>query len=208
MSCLQWADQTCHILSTKNRTKELIFFLIDGYLLSQEYKVEDPQLLCVASIFFILKLETDLSDKISDFLNFVTKDMGISISCIRNMEYSLLINVSNTFCLLSPFATILKDIQKIKSSSSDLQTSDIDFIYINYIHLYITQGIDSQTIDAVVDFLLSLSFVRPDHSVLEGIFKENLKALIEGAFSDYILSKSPGRVQPQLTKTGKKVKAN
>ncbi len=161
------------MLRTNKSTKELILFIIDDYLYKSEYKIEDPQLLCVSSIFFILKLQADLTEEIEDFLNFVRKDIQISVSNIRSMEYSLLMKMPDDLCLISPFEEILIDCQKLQNN---LPKPYIEYVYKQYIINFINHGVSSHFMDQIFGVLLTPASGKAQKPAIEENIKEILKS--------------------------------
>ncbi len=169
--CLRLINDHTDQLLLKQKTKELIFFLFDSLLISMNYKLENPELMCVTCIFFVLKFENEVNDEITDFMHFVLNELKFSITQIRKTEGLILINLPNFFFSVSSFGEIISSLLRIYNRDPHLIKNEFEFICRNFNEAYIQSYLNPHSIDLYVNMfidsfgLLPLSLLIPNQAV-------------------------------------------
>jgi hypothetical protein len=93
-------------MRSQKRTLELALYVADYEFHRLRYLIDDPQLFCIAVMFFVLKFEGDVNTGVADFFRFVVCDLGVSISQITRIEAEILVTLPTEFGRLSPLCEI------------------------------------------------------------------------------------------------------
>jgi len=142
LSCLRWISHHVDLLNLRRRSRELILYLADALLARTDYQVSSPEVVCVACMFFVMKLETDVNDLVADFFHFVTEEQGISIRQIREAEYNVLQNLPDGFGLCPTLSDILSTVLLALSNKESPSPINLDFLSDLYIRHFIDYGPD------------------------------------------------------------------
>ena len=96
---MSWTRKVLKALGLSRRGCERTLMLIDSVQAPDAYQCANPELLCVASIFFVMKLEGEIGPGHGQFIRFVRKTVGLTLSAIQAQEYQLLELMPHDFCL-------------------------------------------------------------------------------------------------------------
>ena len=102
-NCLNFALGIIENLEVKSKTRDLILYLVDIMLVVEKYNPSKPELLCISSIFFVLKLEDDFSKNFHNFFKMLLDSIKIKMADIMNYEILILSNLPSIFILLPNF---------------------------------------------------------------------------------------------------------
>lgn len=125
------------VLQVRRRTKELSLYVADLILSNSGRASLHPELLCVTSIFFVLKLESDFPASLADFLDYVLNGLKISLRLIREMEYYILLNLPDFFGRLSTFSDFIYTALEGTSFDSVALTAELADLYEHYVNTFI-----------------------------------------------------------------------
>jgi len=153
---LRWINHHVDLLNLRRRSRELALYLADALLARAGYQIPNPEVFCVACMFFVMKLETDVNDLVADFLNFVTKDQGISICQLRAAEYNILLNLPDCFCLSTTFSDILSSILSALSSEELHSPINLDLLIELHIKHFIDAGPDYPFLIKCINRMMSI----------------------------------------------------
>ena len=106
---IKWTIQIVKEMQLQMQTIQLIFFLTDVMSLSPELQETKLELIVVASIYFILKLQGDITKGIYEFNDFVKHQLKFEKSQLLKTELMILQIVPDYFAGLLTFSECLID---------------------------------------------------------------------------------------------------
>jgi hypothetical protein len=128
-------------MKSKRRTLELTIYLADSVLKQFGYRLDDPELFCVATIFLVLKFETDINACVANFFHFVINDLNMSISRIIRTEGEILLALPPEFCLLNPLCDIFNTVIIPATDQMENRTNPQEVVSRNLLDMYTYHGI-------------------------------------------------------------------
>ncbi len=73
-------------------TKELIIFLVDSEFARNNYQIANQEIVVMACILFVIKMQGDFSSDIKDLVHFIHHKLGLEMSSVWKYERTLLSN--------------------------------------------------------------------------------------------------------------------
>lgn len=91
-------------LDLRPRSRQLVLILADALLARSQPLLPSQELLCVACVFFVVKLEGDFTPRLRQFNSFVKNSLHIPADTLLRAEAAVLENLPPSFGLLPTFA--------------------------------------------------------------------------------------------------------
>ena len=104
---IKWTIKILQNVNLEFQTIQLIFFLTDFVSNLKEFESTKLELISISCIYLILKLQGDLTASLSDFNEFVTKNLEIPRSSILETELLILEAMPPSFVFIHTFSDFL-----------------------------------------------------------------------------------------------------
>lgn len=171
---LNWTLSILEKLALRNRTKELIFFLMDGLLL-RGIVTAHSELFCVSCILFVVKLEADFTANLANLNEYILNKLKITHKTLLLQESLIVQNLPPNFALLPTFSDLNPPIVKLLASYIERDPSLVRALNTTCIKFYVNNVTEADSIALSVSALFSCS--RPKAKQTEIL--EFLSYLIE-----------------------------
>jgi len=154
-TCLHWINQTLDIIGLQDKTHEMVLILTDLILEVVTIDDKDLETFCVSCILLVLKLETDLNPNIIKFLEYVTTEMHLSPSDLKQMEVFLLKNLPWYFVLIVPLSEIIHSLCHKLGSASQCYKQVVQTDYRLFIHTFVQRKLTYKEFDSLLNRLVA-----------------------------------------------------
>lgn len=104
---IKWTVRVLRNMSLERQTVQLIFFLIDHVALAEPPGWMKLELLVVACIYLVLKLQGDITASVSQFNDFVTHTLLIPRGTLIKAELAVVALIPPNFAFLTTFSDFL-----------------------------------------------------------------------------------------------------
>ena len=122
-------------------------------LANEDYAPENPEILCVSIIIFVLKFENDFNLNFKVFFHFVLNEMKLNLKEIHSYEVKIIKFLPNYFLFLPTFKNMIEAILKIVYGRKNYQNDLIELEMV-CINKYITTNKSISFATLIVDTVM------------------------------------------------------
>lgn len=150
------------MLELRLRTKEIALFLVDIALSRRAFKLQSAELTCVTSVLLAIKLEGDINNNLSSFLEYVFNKLHISLQSIRMEEFAIVELMPHNFSLIPTPTDLMRALAETTNMRQQFHQS-IDKLTDSCLVNYVQRGHELELFELCVQPLVLATTIMKGH---------------------------------------------
>ena len=206
--CLTWVLEHLNLLELRVRTKEIALFIVDVALSSRAFKLASAELTCVTSVLLAVKLEGDINDNLSSFLEYVFNKLRLALHDIRMEEFALVDLLPHNFSLIPTPSDLMRTLAETTNMRPQFQHS-MEKLLENSLVAYAQRGHELEILELCVQPLVLATTSMTGHGKFLSLLNEEvfrMKATFSATTTAPLATGLHSSIEERSSRTFKRVK--